>query len=679
MRGKSIMKMSLLVILLLFAGTVSAWSYTPRAGAAFQKESADMPEFEGKVNAPDFPEGMEWLNTDHPISLREVRGKVVLLDFWTYCCINCMHIIPDLKKLEKKYPNELVVIGVHSAKFTGERDTENIRQAILRYEIEHPVVNDYAMEIWQQYSVHAWPTLMIIDPAGKVVGYVSGEGNYNRLDNVISELIKTFDAKGQLDRRPLNLKLEKQTAPRSLLAFPGKVLADEKSNQLFIADSNHNRIVVVSLSDSSVKEVIGSSEIGMKDGGFDEATFNHPQGMAFDGKILYVADTENHAIRSVDFEKRTVTTIAGTGEQAMRIDQIGGVGRQVALNSPWDLALHDGLLYIAMAGPHQLWRMNPKTGGVEPYAGTGREARIDGPLDEAALAQPSGLTTDGEKLYFADSEVSSIRSADLKADGAVETIVGEDLFEYGDRDGRGSEVRLQHPLGVVYHDGALYVADTYNNKIKIVSPKEKTSKTFVGTGKEGLEDGSRATFDEPGGVSVAFGKLYIADTNNHAIRVADLKTKKVETLQIKGLEMLRPRAKSREFAGEMIELPQQTVAPGESVITLSLDLPSGYKLNSLAPSVVAFALPQESAVALKDSAQQTIRNPKFPLSVPLTVKEGETTVKVDYVVYYCESDKESLCYFKEVVLNVPIQVKAGANNRKLSAGYRLNVKTADKK
>jgi thiol-disulfide isomerase/thioredoxin len=291
---------------------------------------------------------MQWLNTDRPLSLRELRGKVVLLDFWTYCCINCMHILPDLKKLERKYANELVVIGVHSAKFQGERDTENIRQAILRYEIEHPVVNDYAMEVWQRYGARAWPTLMLIDPAGKVVGYMSGEGVYEPFDKLIAKVIEAFDAKKQMDRRPLKLKLERQRRPASLLAFPGKLLADEKTKQLFIADSNHNRIVVVSLEDSSVKQVIGSGEEGMDDGEFESATFNHPQGMAFDGRVLYVADTENHAIRLVDFDKRAVTTIAGTGEQARRIDQFGGRGREVPLNSPWDLVLHIRLLYISL-------------------------------------------------------------------------------------------------------------------------------------------------------------------------------------------------------------------------------------------------------------------------------------------------------------------------------------------
>ncbi|MEW6212579.1 MAG: thioredoxin-like domain-containing protein [Acidobacteriota bacterium] len=658
------MKKALVIATLLL---VTASSASP-----FQQEQERM-EYEGKVNAPDFPERIEWLNTERTLSLRELRGKVVLLDFWTYCCINCMHVIPDLKKLEKKYPNELVVIGVHSAKFNGERDTDNIRQAILRYEIEHAVVNDSAMEIWQQYAVRAWPTLVLIDPAGKIVGGLSGEGVYEPLDAAIGKVIKTFDARKQMDRRPLNLRLESHRAPSSLLRFPGKVLADEKTGQLFVSDSNHNRIVVASLDDHSVREVIGSGEAGLRDGDFEAAQFNHPQGMAFDSGALYVADTENHAIRKIDFQSRRVTTIAGTGEQSRRIDQLGGPGRETPLNSPWDVVLHDRMLYIAMAGPHQLWKMNPQTGGVTPFAGSGYENIVDGPLDEAALAQPSGITTDGQKLYFADSEVSAIRSADIDPRGAVETIVGEGLFEFGDVDGRGSKARLQHPLGVVYHEGVLYVADTYNNKIKRVTPSEKSSETFLGTGKEGLTDGASATFDEPGGVSVARGKLYIADTNNHVIRVADLKTRRVETVQFKNMEKLLPRAREARFTGEVIDLAAQMIEPGKATLTISLLLPAGYKLNSLAPTSVKAASSSQQIVSINSAAEQTFRNAKFPVTVEVVATEGEAAIQIDYAIYYCETAKESLCFIKEARLNIPVKVKKGAGARALAATYTVKL------
>ena len=490
--------------------------------------------YEQTVRAPDFTGAVGWLNVKGPLSIAELKGKIVLVDFWTYCCINCMHVIPDLKKLEAKYPNELVVIGVHSAKFQNEKDLDNLRNAVRRYGIEHPVANDSGFAIWRAYDVHAWPTLVLIDPEGFVAGKVSGEGNYEMLDHSIGRLAADFRAKGKLNESPLpqldprfTLHALRSTSP---LLFPGKVIADEKGKRLFIADSNHNRIVVADLS-GKVRAVIGSGKAGLKDGNYQMAEFRGPQGMALSGETLWVADRENHALRRIDLAKKTVTTVAGTGEQGRGP---GGEGSKTGLNSPWDLVLVGGKLFIAMAGSHQIWTYDLKTGRAEPFAGSGREDIRDGAGPEAWLAQPSGLTTDGKKLYVADSEVSAVRGVWLET-GAVETLVGKGLFEFGDRDGPFTEARLQHPLGVAWRGGKLFVADTYNHRIKIFDLEKKTSSSWAGTGKPGKLDGAEPAFNEPGGLSAAGGSLYIADTNNHVIRVADLKTGRVRTLILKGL------------------------------------------------------------------------------------------------------------------------------------------------
>ena len=444
-----------------------------------------------------------------------------------------MHVFPQLRKLEHKYKGELAVIGVHSAKFTSERDTENLRKAVLRNELEHPVINDSEFTVWQQFSCRAWPTLMFIDPQGKIIGKHEGEITFEAFDPIIGQMVEEFDGKGLIERTPLTSRIEKE-AP-SVLSFPGKVLADGVSERLFISDSNHNRIIVATL-DGEVRLVIGSGEAGMKDGSVSEARFDHPQGMALEGDTLYVADTENHSIRKVSLTDQKVVTVAGTGRQA-KGNRGSGDALSSELSSPWDLVSCDGTLYIAMAGTHQLWALDMAGGQVRPYAGNGRESPIDGPLLSASLDQPSGITTDGEKLYFADSEASAIRSADLSSTGRVTTIVGKDLFVFGDVDGTGDSVRLQHPLGICFHDGVLYVADTYNNKIKRLFPNTQSVLTFLGAGEPGYRDGeaSQALLHEPGDVSIAAGKLYIADANNHAIRVADLDTGEVATLELKGL------------------------------------------------------------------------------------------------------------------------------------------------
>ena len=444
-----------------------------------------------------------------------------------------MHVFPQLRKLEKKYEEVLAVVGVHSAKFPAERETENVRMAILRYEIGHPVINDSEFRVWQSYGCRAWPTLVFIDPEGKIIGKHEGEIPYDAFDQLLSAMVLNYEAADVLDRTSLDYRLEQP--PEGALSFPGKVLADELRDRLFISDSNHNRILQTTL-EGEVTQVIGGVTPGFEDGDFVVAAFDHPQGMALRNNILYVADTENHAVRRLYLNDRYVDTMAGNGEQGPFGNQGGSLG-EVGLNSPWDLTVHRGTVYAAMAGYHQIWGLDELTLRALPHAGSGREDIHDGPMRSAALAQPSGITNDRKMLYFVDSETSSVRMADLSLSGRVTTIVGRGLFEFGDVDGMGTEVRLQHPLGLCLHDGVLYVTDAYNHKIKKIYPENRASFSFLGSGEAGFDDGvgSSATFFEPGGITAAHGRLYIADTNNHAIRVADIASGEVSTLEITGL------------------------------------------------------------------------------------------------------------------------------------------------
>ncbi len=444
-----------------------------------------------------------------------------------------MNVFPQLRKLEQKYAGELAVVGVHSAKFNAEKATDNVRKAILRYEIEHPVVNDADFRVWQDYAVRAWPTLMFVGPDGRVIGKHEGEFPIDALDSVLSTMIDEYDEYGQIERAPLHFKLESEKEWERPLSFPGKVLATERG--LFVSDSNHNRIVWTDLN-GVVKAIIGSGETGLKDGRANEASFHDPQGCDLDYPMLYVADTKNHAIRAIDLESLEVRTIAGTGEQARGFRTGGGNARFVALNSPWDVEKVGNTLYIAMAGFHQLWKLDLTGRTVGIHAGNGRERITDGPLQRAELAQPSGIVSDGKTIYFADSETSSIRQAAIDPMGSVDTLVGLDLFTFGDVDGIGDQVRLQHPIGIELYERVLWIADTYNNKIKRLDPDSRLCRAAFGSGAVGSEDGdaAQATFSEPGGISAHQGKLYIADTNSHLIRVADLDSKRVETIEIRG-------------------------------------------------------------------------------------------------------------------------------------------------
>jgi thiol-disulfide isomerase/thioredoxin len=658
--------------------------------------------FARRLDVPEFPRDLEWLNTK-PLKMEDLKGKFVLFDFWTYCCINCMHILPELKKLEQKYPNELVVIGVHSAKFDTEKLSDNIREAILRYEIVHPVINDADHKIWDEYGVSSWPTILMIDPEGKAVWGRSGEFKADEVDEILKVAIPYYRDQKLLDETPLKFELEAAKEETTPLRFPGKILADERGNRLFITDSNHNRIVIATL-DGQLLDVIGKGDIGRADGDYRTATFDHPQGCALLDDTLYVADTENHLIRKVNLRAKTVTTIAGMGKQAEHawpgLEEAQNTGiiparwvgppMATAINSPWALWIHQGDLYIAMAGPHQIWRMPLTEKEIGPYAGNGREDIVDGPLlprqpymqGFSSFAQPSGLSSDGTWLYVADSEGSSIRAVPFDAKKQVKTVVGSDhlefgrLFAFGDRDGPRRTAKLQHCLEVVHHEGKLYVADTYNHKIKVVDAKSGETKTIAGTGEPGRAD-EPAQFHEPAGLAYAAGKLYVADTNNHQIRTLDPKTGKVATLAINGLTTPDGKAagppattaavppKKPSFKGAHQEkVAAATVMPMDGAVTLrvTLKVPEGWKINHLAPMSYWLDSPRETGAADRAAFRRVkLAKPVAAFDVPVKRSgTGEDELQVSLNYQYCKDGDDGVCKFSSVVFTVPLTIAKSA-------------------
>ncbi len=464
-----------------------------------------------------------------------------------------MHILPQLRKLEEKHQDTLAVVGVHSAKFDTERATENVRAAVRRYDIRHPVVNDADFAVWNLYGARAWPTLVFIDPNGTVIGKHEGEFELTALDNLLNRMIAEFDAEGSLSREPLPFLNSSTDDSEGVLSFPGKVLAASDA-QLYIADSGHHQVVVAA-ADGTVKDVIGNGESPLanevststikdkygisdrviSDQSFDSALLDNPQGMALDGTALYIADAGMHVILRADLETRCASVIAGTGEQSL-FRHAGGAAKTRPLNSPYALSYADGILYIAMAGAHQLWSLDVDAGAIAPFAGAGAENIVDGLRDEALLAQPCGLSLKGNNLFFADAETSAIRVAKIGTDGRVVTLTGTGLFDFGDRDGIGKEARLQHAQDVAAAD-AVYIADTYNHKIKQIELSTLRVTTIAGTGKVGRADGAalESTFNEPAGISYCDGMLYITDTNNHLLRRLNLNERRVETVELRGI------------------------------------------------------------------------------------------------------------------------------------------------
>jgi thiol-disulfide isomerase/thioredoxin len=628
-----------------------------------------------KVHAPEFPADLEWLNVRRTggakLSLAELRGKIVLLDFWTYCCINCLHVIPDLKYLEEKYAGRpLAVIGVHSAKFTNEKEVANIREAVLRYEVEHPVVVDSDFTVWQQYAVRAWPTLVMVDPESYILTIFSGEGNREIIDNYIDVALDIFEKEGKLNPAPVELKPEISEMANAFLNYPGKIAADPAAKHLAIADSNHHRIIIAA-PDGKVLDIVGCGLPGHDDGDFETAHFTHPQGLAFYGEDLIVCDTGSHCLRRVDFASRSVTTIGGTGEQA-RYGARGGAGLKTQLNSPWDIFIADNTGYIAMAGPHQIWTIDLKTNRVEPFAGSGHEARRDGDRQQAAFAQPSGITGElvGEKLtrlFIADSEISSVRQIDLRSE-KVGTLVGGDLFQYGDMDGTGDNVRLQHPLGVAYHEGKIYLADTYNHKIKVIDPNLRTCKTLLGKLEPGHVNGGEnaARFYEPSGLALLDGKMYVADTNNHAIRVVDLPGKEAITLTLKPQATTDYHALHAEHLVNantpVTRLGGQTLSPHATQLVLKIALPGDAEFNAGSP--FHFLARTINGALVFESTPLTISEPKTEMAIPFRVLPdfGGTALRVELLYYYCHKTR-GVCMVRQAAYEMTILLAADGDEK----------------
>lgn len=657
------------------------------------------------LKIPDFEKGLEWLNTEGPLSLqKELSGKVVVLDFFTYCCINCMHILPDLHQLEQLHSvkDGLVVVGVHSAKFPNEKVLQNICSAVLRYGITHPVVNDSDARLWQELEVSCWPTLVILGPRGNLLFSLVGEGHRERLFLFTAGALKYYGEQGLLKDHDVEKKLYKDSLQASILSFPGKVAVDPKSKNLAIADTGHHRVLVVS-STGQVLYCVGGPESGKRDGDLSEAQFNSPQGVFLKGDTVYVADTENHLIRKIDLSEKRVITLAGVGIQGT--DKEGGaMGLQQPISSPWDIVLgtagatKDNVLWIAMAGTHQIWALfledgklpkgsEYKKGECVRFAGSGNEEnRNNAYPHKAGLAQPSGLTCASKEpwscLFVADSESSTIRSLSL-SDGAVKHVVGGErdplnLFAFGDVDGKGVDAKLQHPLGVAWDasKNLLYVADSYNHKIKIVDPKSKQCRLLAGTGKAGDTLAPRfaeTSFNEPGGLCVAEGgtMLYIADTNNHQIKVLDLETKEVSMFPISMVEVdsfVAPPASSAAIvkvqklpkSAPVLSMATLPVSAGQVIdITLSLTLPGGTKLTKDAPSFWSLSAEGNEWLLQGHAVTGSIAKVSQPLSITCTIppqpQTPDPTLTLSAWVYCCLSDGGA-CMMKAVSFVQPLRI-----------------------
>ncbi|MEU2208343.1 NHL domain-containing thioredoxin family protein [Streptomyces hygroscopicus] len=594
-----------------------------------------------RVRAPELIGRGGWLNTGgNALTLADLRGRVVILDFWTFCCVNCLHVLDELRELEEKHRDTVVIIGVHSPKFVHEAEHQAVVDAVERYEVHHPVLDDPELATWKSYAVRAWPTLVVIDPEGYVVAQHAGEGHAHALETLVGQLEAEHAAKGTL-RRGDGPYVPPEPVPTEL-RFPGKALL-LPGGTFLVSDTTRHQLVELAADGESVVRRIGAGERGLIDGTGELARFSEPQGLALlpDGTVA-VADTVNHALRRYDPATGEVTTLAGTGRQWWQGAPAEGPAREVDLSSPWDVAWFADRLWIAMAGVHQLWTYDPAAGTVRAAAGTTNEGLVDGPAEEAWFAQPSGLAAAGDRLWVADSETSAVRYVERAGDGgtddgfAVRTAVGTGLFDFGHRDGAAGQALLQHPLGVTaLPDGSVAISDTYNHALRRYDPATGEVTTLA------------TDLREPSGAVLADDDIVVVESARH--RLTRLRLPE-EAVRVEAVAHRTQRAAT-------------DIAPGTLRLDVVFRAPDGQKLDTrYGPStrLLVSSTPPE-LLAGGDGAGTD-------LSRELVLAQGVTegVLHVSAMAASCDDDPANAypaCHVHQQDWGVPVRVAEGGATR----------------
>jgi len=586
-----------------------------------------------RVRAPELVGKGGWLNTgDTQYTLADLRGRIVILDFWTFCCINCLHVLDELRELEEKHRDTVVIIGVHSPKFVHEAEHRAVVDAVERYGVEHPVLDDPELTTWKQYAVRAWPTLVVIDPEGYVVAQHAGEGHAHAIEKLVEELEAEHEAKGTL-RRGDGPYVAPEPEPTTL-RFPGKALLLPSGNFL-VSDTTRHQLVELAADGESVVRRIGSGARGFADGPAEAAAFNEPQGLALldDGAVV-VADTVNHALRRLDVATGEVTTLAGTGRQWWQGSPSSGPAREVDLSSPWDVAVFGGRVWIAMAGVHQLWTYDPASETVGVAAGTTNEGLVDGPGAEAWFAQPSGLAATPERLWVADSETSALRWVDTE--GAVHTAVGTGLFDFGHRDGAAEQALLQHPLGVTaLPDGSVAVSDTYNHALRRYDPATGEVTTLA------------TDLREPSDAVVVGGDIVVVESARHRLTRLRLPEEAVRVDAV--------AHRTRRAATE--------VAAGALRLDVIFRAPTGQKLDTrYGPStrLLVSSTPPELLLTGEGAGTDLARTLELNPSIP------EGVLHVSAMAASCDDDAANeypACHVHQQDWGVPVRVTGDGADR----------------
>lgn len=590
-----------------------------------------------RLRAPEL-RGRRWLNTgDEELSLGGLRGRIVVLDFWTFCCVNCLHVLDELRPLEQEFADSLVIIGVHSPKFEHEGRPEAVEAAVERYAVHHPVLDDPDLVTWDAYTARAWPTLVVIDPEGYIVGQMSGEGHGPGIASLVRELISEHSARGTLRRG--DSPYVPPSSDSTQFRFPGKAVPLGDGG-FVVSDTAHHQIVLLESDLRTERARFGGPEVFEEPQGVCVLPSDAAERLGYD---LLVADTVNHRIASIRLSDGRIRTEAGTGEQ-LRERSGGGAAHKQPLSSPWDIVWWLDRAVIAMAGTHQLWALHlatePENNTVAVLAGTSAEGLRDGAADEAWLAQPSGLavSASGDRVWIADSETSALRSIVVDDNGfRLETHIGEGLFDFGFVDGVRSQARMQHPLGVAEAaDGTVLVADTYNGAIRRFDPVTQVLSTAL-TG-----------LSEPSDVLPLDDGLIVVESSAHRVD-----------------RMRLPATAAAEGGAGRVRRSATQIAPDAVELVVHFEPPAGQKLDDRYgdPTMLMVSSTPDSLIRSGGG-----RATGLARALDLDSSVGDGVLHISVRAAACDASgpdgevpEHAACHLYQQDWGIPVRLEAGAD------------------
>lgn len=584
-------------------------------------------------------EKSKWLNVLQPLKIDDLNGKITILHFWNASCIDCIDAINKLKDLNDRFPNSFAIIGVHIPVFENEKNLNIVKKAIIKYDINYPVINDKNHELLNKFKITKSPTFLIFNINGKLKQNFDGKNAEKNAIELATKLY--FKNKFSLSNHQIPVVLEKDSSISNILSVPSKIIYVDKfafKNRIIpaiiIANSGQNSIIVTNLSGEIIVK-IGNGHRGFVDDDLINSRFYNPQSIVYHDKKIYVADTGNNSLRLIDLENNIVKTLLGNGSKGDIFAKKKTVvmGNDTNLSLPNDLEFYPdkSMLAISNAGTNQILGYDIKNKNIIILAGNGEHDELDGVYPNNSLKQINDMAVDGDKLYLIDGLTSSIRV--LNRDGFLKTL-------YNGKS-PSNITKLQNPRAIIADETGIYISDSLNHAIKKFDYNSLQITKLFG-GERGDKIGDFTTFDEPNGIFGIIDKFFIADSGNNRIIEVNRASGKSRLLDIMPTQKL-PKEAFVEYLPNLQKSPDIVLKPNHE-INLEIKLEQGWKINTFGPSFInLLKIKDEQNADLVANFDWNSINSKKIIFPKL---ENEQQYLLQGKIYFCRDSINSLCYIK---------------------------------